>query len=258
MIPQAPFDESLLNHIGGVVTAIGALGTASFGIVDATKSMLGGVSTRGFASIEKQMATLVPDTPVSSVTKTDTSEPAAPPALQLESILTSLKSNWINGVAREDQVAIAKSLVKLRLNADLAPSIAKLTGVDQNVLLSVATKIASGQPLTQPETDTYGRFDLILTTLLDQAYQRGDQQYRNTAKLLAGLISVVLAVIGAAALGQLQNAGPTNQHLAGDSPMGHLFQAVLVGLLATPLAPIAKDVASAIQAGANAVQSWKG
>ena len=242
MFQQDLTTSPILNHIGGVVTAVGALGTASFGIVDATKSMLGGVSTRGFANIEKQMATLLPDMPVESVTKADTSEPATPPALKLESILVSLKSNWINGVAQDDQVAIAKSLVKLRLNAALAPSLAQLTGVDAITLASVATKIASGQPLTQPETDTYGRFDLVLTTLLDQAYQRGDQQYRNTAKILAGIVSVILALAGAFALG-----------LHG----GDLWQAVLVGLLATPLAPIAKDVASAIQAGANAVQSWR-
>jgi hypothetical protein len=233
----------ILNHIGSVVTAVGALGTASFGIVDATKSIFGGVSTRGFASIEKQMATLLPDTPVDSVTKTDTSEPATPPALKLESILTSLKSNWINGVAQDDQVAIAKSLVKLRLNAALAPSLAKLTGVDATTLASVSTKIASGKPLDPSETDVYGRFDLVLTTVLDQAYQRGDQQYRNTAKILAGFVSIALAVSGNAALGD---------------NTGHGFaEAILIGLLSTPLAPVAKDVASAIQAGANAVQSWR-
>ena len=232
----------ILNHIGSVVTAIGALGTASFGIVDATKAVFGGVSARGFASIEKQMAVLLPDTPVSSVTKTDTSEPATPPALKLESILISLRSNWINGVAQDDQVAIAKSLVKLRLNAALAPKLAELTGVNATTLASVTAKIASGQPLESKETDVYGRFDLVLTTLLDQAYQRGNQQYRNTAKILAGVVSVILAVSGNAALGYAT---------------GHGFaEAVLIGLLATPLAPIAKDVASAIQAGAHAVQSW--
>ena len=247
MLQQDLIASPIFEHIGSVTAAIGGLGTASFGIVDATKSMFGGVSTRGFASISKTMATLIPDRTVASATHTDTDEPATPPALSLDSILVSLKSNWLNGVSHDDQVAIAKSLVKLRLNAALVPTLASLTGVDPTLLLAVATKIASGQPLDQAETDTYGRFDLVLTTVLDQAYQRGDQQYRNTAKILAAVTSIILAVLGAAALGQFK----------GDHSVGHFVQAVLVGLLATPLAPIAKDVASAIQAGAKAVQIWK-
>lgn len=238
----------ILDHIGSTTAAIGALGTAAFGLVDATKSMFGGVSTRGFASIAKTMATLIPEASVASAAASSTAEPATPPALSLASILVTLKSNWINGVAQEDQVAIAKSLVKLRLNVDLARPLAELTSVDPVTLTAVAAKLASGQPLTQNETDTYARFDLILTTLLEQAYQRGDQQYRNTAKILACAISVLLAVGGAGALGQFTTSGQAAHHF---------WQAVLVGVLATPLAPIAKDVASAIQAGAAAVQSWR-
>jgi hypothetical protein len=150
-------------------------------------------------------------------------------------------------MASDDQRAIAKSLVKLRLNADLAPVLATLTGVNPVTLASVAAKIASGTPLDQDETDVYGRFDLILTTLLDQAYQRADQQYRNAAKLCAVVVSVVLAVTGAWSLGQIQSFFP---------PDRAFWEAVILGLLATPLAPVAKDIASAVQAGAKAAQAW--
>lgn len=243
-IPLTP----ILTHIGSVIAAIGGLGTASFGLVDATKSIAGGVSNRGFGSITKTMATLLPDQPVSVATRDSTAEPPTPPALALKSILISLKSNWINGVSHDDQVAIAKSLVKLRLDAALAPSMALLVGVSPVILTAVAAKIASGQPLDKDETDVYGRFDLVLTTLLDQAYQRADQEYRNTAKICAVIASMLLAVAGAAALKQIGSNFLTDPHF---------WQALLIGLLATPLAPIAKDVASAIQAGARAVQVWR-
>jgi hypothetical protein len=36
-----------------------------------------------------------------------------------------------------------------------------------------------------------------------------------------------------------------------------LGAAILLGLVATPLAPIAKDVASAVQTAAQTLQTWK-
>ena len=186
--------SGVFTHLPSIVTAIGGLGTASYGLVDVTKSIGGGVSNRGFGTIAKTMATLVPET-ASGATPA-----GATAALSLSSILTTLRSNWINGMGSDDQRNIAKSLVKLRLNADIAPLLANVTGVDPAILASVAAKIGGGTPLSKDEADTYARFDLILTTLLDQAYQQADQQYRNTAKLLAVFAAVALAVVGAYSL----------------------------------------------------------
>lgn len=234
--------HTISNHLTQIVTAVGGLGVAAYGLVDVSKSMFGGVSTRGFTNIAKVLATLVPEIPVADAGKVPTSEPTIPPPLSLQSILITLKSNWINGVASQDQRAIAKTMVKLRLNAASAGLLAQVTGVDPMILAQVAGKIGGGQPLTQIETDVYGRFDLVLTTMLDQVYQRADQQYRNTAKAAAVLVAVVLAVGGSCAVG-----------------MYHLREigvALLLGLMATPLAPVAKDVSSAIQSGAKVAQAW--
>jgi len=248
MFLQDPTDNAVVSHITAVIAAIGALGTASYGIVDASKAVLGGVSNRGFGSIARTMATLLPEKTITAAAHAATPERPIPPALSLGSILVTLKSNWINGMAKDDQVAIAKSLVKLRLDESSAPFLARLTGVNPDGLISVASKISSGTPLGKNESDVYGRFDLVLTTLLDQAYQRGDQQYRNTAKICAVFASVILALAGGAALGQIR------QPFISDHGF---WEAFLAGLLATPLAPVAKDVASAIQAGAKAVQAWR-
>src|SRR3984957_9661151 len=99
-------------------------------------------------------------------------------------------------------------------------------------------------PLTPRESDELGRFDLALNALLDQGYQRGDQRYRNCAKLLAVVFSVVIAVVTTCLTTQSQS-----DH--------HTGLAIVAGLLATPLAPVAKDVASSIQAGAKIAQYWK-
>ena len=236
-----------LTHLSGLITAVGGLGTAAYGIVDVTKSWNGGVSNAGFASIARTMATLIAEKTPAAAAATSTAEPAIAPALSLDSVLVTLRSNWINGMDSDDQVAIAKSLVKLRLQGDLISSLAALTGVDPALLASVAQKLGGGLALTLPETDVYGRFDLVLTTLLEQAYQRADQKYRNTAKLCAVIAAVVLAVTGAWSLNTIHGFFLVDRAF---------WQAIMLGLLATPLAPIAKDLSSAIQAGAKAAQAW--
>jgi hypothetical protein len=71
------------------------------------------------------------------------------------------------------------------------------------------------------------------------------QRYRNSAKLLAVPVAVCLALLGAWAI--------STQSLSSLDA----WRAVFSGLLAIPLAPVAKDVASAIQEGTKLAQAWK-
>ena len=241
------------NQLYEIILAIGGLGTAAYGLVDATKSFGEyGPSQVGFSDIRKVVSRLFSD----SESKTGTAK-----ADQLKDLLETLQPNWINGMAMTDQKAIAKALIKLRLTPDTADSMAKATGTDAGILASVATKLrpsatpvtdnaaqqgpASVAPSLNPgESDELGRFDLALSALLDRGYQRGDQRYRNCAKLLAVVFSVLIAVV---------TTWLTTQGQA-DHYMG---LAIVAGLLATPLAPVAKDLASTIQAGAKLAQFWK-
>ena len=223
-----------------IVLAIGSLGTAAYGVVDVSKSLGGGISNMGFGDIKHVIVKFVPASGGS----------AADSGLSLRSVLATLRANWLNGMAMADQKAVAKSLIKLNLTPATAGMMARATGVDAVVLGSIAGKLAAkgeqaeSTSLTTEETDVYGRFDLLLSALLDQGYQRGDQRYRNWAKMAAVPVAVVLAFLGAWGIG-------ANLHGA-DS-----LKALVAGLLATPLAPVAKDVASAIQAGSKIAQLWK-
>jgi hypothetical protein len=221
-------------NLSQIVLAIGALGTAAYGLVDVSKGLGGGISNRGFGDIKKVIAQIIPPS----------SGQNADSALSLTSVLATLRSNWLNGLALADQKSIAKALIKLNLNTASASRMAAATGVDEKVLSSIAGKLSTGEPLTPVETDAYGRFDLLLSALLDQGYQRADQCYRNSAKLLAVPVAVILAVLGVWSI---------SSHLTGSD----LWRAVAAGLVATPLAPMAKDVASAIQAGTKLAQAWK-
>jgi hypothetical protein len=215
-----------------IILAIGGLGTAAYGVVDISKGFWGGVSNRGYGDIKKVVSQFIPESEGTS-------------ALSLTSVLATLRANWLNGMALGDQKSVAKALIKLNLNVANASLMAKATGVDAGVLAKIAEKISNGTALTAEETDVYGRFDLLLTALLDQGYQRADQRYRNSAKLLAVPVAIALAWFGAWAV------------TGGSLSSTDEWRAVLGGLLATPLAPIAKDVASAVQQGAKLAQAWK-
>jgi hypothetical protein len=223
-----------LTNIPEYITAAGALGTASYAVVDGSKAFRGGVSNHGFNYIRTAAETLWPKAA------------DLPGPLKLASAVETLRANWLNGAPLADQKAIAKTLVKLCLNAETAPHFATVTGVNPEILTTVATKLTSGEPMTQPETDVFGRFDLVLTSFLDKGYQRADQSYRNKAKAWSMAVSVVLAFLG----GWTIKGGDLVPFL-NSSDLGI---ALLTGLLATPLAPVAKDLSSALSAGVKAVQ----
>ena len=230
--PPAP---PLLTHITQAISAIGALGTAAFGLVDATKVFNGGVNHIGFKGIRARMTELVPD--------------ASTNALGLGDVLETLRGNWFNGTDLASQKAIAKSLIKLNFNSTNVPLMAQATKVEATVLEEVANSIENGTALTPEQSNVYARFDLILTALLDETYQRADQKYRNGTRAWAVVFSILLAIAGASIL---DNGFPWNT-----PGMVHLWEAVLIGLLATPLAPIAKDLSTALATAVNAMQAVK-
>ena len=227
----------LANNISAIVGAIGALGTASAGLVDACKALPGGgVSSCGYGFIENAVQRFY----LGKTRKTAEGD--------VKSLLDVIHGNWINGVALADQKSIAKSLIKVRLNATTAESFAKATGVDGVALKSVAEKVATGTTLDPSDTNTLGRFDLALTAILDDCYQHADQRYRNTAKLAAMIASILLAVFGGWAV---SSSAPSYWWT------DYMWQSFLCGLLATPLAPVTKDLASALTAGVQVAQAIK-
>jgi len=161
----------------------------------------------------------------------------------------------MNGTNLGDQKAIAKTLIKLHLTAATAPELAAATGVDPVELAAIANSINQAITLTPQQADIFGRFDLALTSVFDQAYQRADQRYRNVAKLLAGLFSIVIAFL-AGYLYCLKQGGEYPSTLAAYVQNSFCWICVLAGGLATPIAPVAKDLTSAIAAGTNVVQKF--
>jgi len=226
----------LQTDLAKIITAVAGLGTAAFGVVDAGKALFG-INHIGFSGIRAAMIPLLP-----------TGATPGTNGLTQEKALATLNANWINGTDLAAQKAIAKSLVKLNLHPQNAAALAAATGVNSAMLQIVAQSIADGTPLTPAQSDVYARFDLIVTALLDEAYQRADQVYRNWTRTLAMLVAVILAIIGGIIIDGKDAWFRSNRAIGAS---------LLVGLLATPLAPIAKDLSSAIAAAVNAAQSVK-
>ncbi len=238
-----PVDGSNLPTILNFISAAAGLGTAAIGLVDASKAFCGGQSNFGFGFIKTAIERFLP------------AVDDGPQAFGKADILRTLKSNWINGVPAADQKAKARAMIHLRLTRGDAPALAALAGVKPEVLTSVAQKAMTGDDVTKAEIAVLGQFDAVLAAVLDEAYERADQRYRNTAKLLAVVVAMVLAV-GAAWLIQAPpalGAPPPPPYLGS----GRFWLAVLVGLVSAPLAPVAKDLATSLQNAISAVRAAK-
>jgi hypothetical protein len=246
-----------LGNILNLIGAVGGLGAAAMGLVDASKAFWGGPSNFGFGRIRAAVARFLPATS------------DAPRAFGNADILETLKANWINGVAVGDQKAKARSLIHLRLTKGDASQLAPLVGVEPEALQAAASKAAEGQPVTPADIAILGQFDAVLGAVLDEAYERADQKYRNAAKLLAVVVATVLAIAAGWLIyyGSLIPCLPTPGAPAAvcppiappiGSPWNYFgsrqfFAALLVGISAAPIAPVAKDLASSLQAAVTAV-----
>lgn len=216
--------------LGEVLLAVGALGTAAYGLVDVTKATWGGVSNAGFGHIVRAL------TPYAA-------------ALDLSSggqWRTQLRAHWLNGRGKDEQKGIARALVRLGITPTTAPSLAAAARVDVDAFTAVAAKFASGAALTETDLNVLGRFDAVFDMELEAGFERADQQYKSAARGLAAVLSVALAFLA---------AGLT---FGWQLDANRLAVTLLVGLVAVPLAPVAKDLASALSAAVSAVKAKMG
>jgi hypothetical protein len=216
-----------------VITAIGALGVAASGIVDAAKTGLSFINRIGLEHITETVRRLTP-------------EPNGVNSLEREHILRAVEANWINGEDLGRQKCLAVSLILGHMIRANSPGLAEHTNTDAATLQSIATKTLTGDAFLPEETAVQTRFQLILSTMIDEAYQRSDEHYRNGTRTLAGGIAVLLSFAGGWVL-----MGK------GFWTWNHAFAALVVGLVAIPMAPIAKDLSTTVAAFANTLQAPK-
>ena len=232
---------STLDMVIAAISATAAFGLTAMSLIDAFKTLpQGGVSRIGFPFVEKAL------------------DPLKDP---LERAMGAgwkqvILAHWINGRPRVEQIGIIRAMVRLGLNADTAETLATFGGVNGVVLTVAAKRLADGEPLDETQINAIGRVESAVEARLDGAFDLADQAYRNWSRVLAGLVSVILAiavwwVLSTSALKE----GPIQAFI--DQPVS-FWAAVLVGVFAVPIAPIAKDLVSALTAASKAIQSTRG
>lgn len=225
--------SALMDMLPQYATLSAAIGTASSGLVDASKTVFGGTSNYGYFAIKKMARQFIPNG----------IEQGTPTVPGFDTLKLSLRANWLNGTPLEQQKANAKAQIKLRLNLYTAATYARITTIDEDTLKAIANKIATNTVLENIESSAWSRFDFILTSILDECYARADQHYRNFSKGTSAITSVILALLG---------------YLMYPSAFdGSYWLAALVGLAATPFGPIAKDLTTKLSDVAKAVQSLR-
>ena len=210
-----------MSTLGNAIAAAGALGTASFGIVEALKWTPLGAA--GFGQIGGYLG------------------PALNGSLQIAygpDVERLLRAQY-----RQDsqtQAMIAKSLrqgVRIGLTTENAEGIALFLGtVDPQALKQAATKVLQCATLSDADRAAIGRFELAADARIESALSRAQDVYLGSVRCAASICAIALAELTAFILGS-------------DWLLG-----LLVGLVAVPLAPIANDVVAALQAATKAMR----
>lgn len=211
-----------INTLSSAIAAAGALGTASFGIVEGLKwSALG---TAGFGCIGEYLG---------------------------NDLVGCLRSAYgpeferlLRAQYRQDsqsQAGIAKSLrqgVRIGLTTANAENVARFLGtVTPAALKQAAAAVEAATPLNDAERGAIGRFELAADARIASALSRAQDVYVGWVRGSASLCAIVLGIATALILGS------------------DLMDGLIVGIVAVPLAPIANDVVAALQAATRAMRS---
>lgn len=207
-----------MDNLGTIILATGALGTAAFGIVEALKwTRLG---EAGFGSINRVLG------PILELVRA-----AYGPDFQ------SLLRAHYRGDQRE-LTRVIRQGVRVGLTPGNASEAAKFLGmIDGDKLAEAARLVAEGRELPAELRNVLGRFELAVDTRVDAALTLAQSRYAGATRITASAFALLIALA-------------VGIYLGGDN----IFKAILVGIAAVPLAPIAKDLVTALQSASKAIR----
>lgn len=213
-----------LDFVIAVIAATGGLGMAAMSLVDASKIVWGGASRIGFHHVRKVLVRFsgVLERAIGSEWE------------------TVVLAHWTNGRPRGEQIGVIRSLLRLGLDRETAPQLAAVGNVSADALGDVAAKLTGGKPMTEEDIDLIGRTEAVVEARLDAAFDLADQAYRNQSRVYAGVVAVGLSWLAWWLVPEAKTS---------------FWGAILVGVLAVPIAPIAKDLVSALAAAAGAAKA---
>jgi hypothetical protein len=249
-------------QFGAGVAAVGSLGLAAFGVTEALgKALVVSLGARGkylhyglpyvgFGAVKSAIRPLRPALEV------------AYGANSLEILAQQYRAGRSQGKAADT----IRQGVRLGLPFMPVADAAKVIGGVWNMGGALSTQLAAalqapgagGSPpptpagaasgAVDPTQALAGRFATALDARVYAAFALADERYESQAKLLSGLVAVLLAL-------------GFNYGLGAGLP-GHAkfswFLAIGIGIVAVPLAPVAKDLSSSLQSALTAFKSIPG
>lgn len=213
-----------MDDIGTVILAAGVLGTAAFGIVEALKwwPYIGEI---GFGKILEMLG---------------------PVKLALAVAYGQKYEKLLRAQYRGDSSELARTIrqgVRVGLTVENAAQMARFLGVvEADSLRQAAHLVQTGDQFEDATLrNVLGKFELAVDTRIDAALTLAQNQYAAGMKVLASIVALIIALfVYFTAPGQVS-----------------LLQAILVGLIAVPIAPVAKDLVTALQSASQALRLRK-
>ena len=212
---------SNIEMLATMVLAIGALGTAAFGIVDGLKwTFLG---TAGFNSIK----TILGDELMEALHHA-----------YGDSYEKLLKAQYADGRKNGELPRTLRQGIRIGFpGTEISMLVKGLPGVNPDLLGNASQKIKSGSDeLTDKERGALARFELAVDTRIDAALAIAETRYIGMNRATASVISIGIAII-------------TGNILSVD-----IITSVIIGIAAVPVAPMAKDLATAFQSAGKAMK----
>ncbi len=249
-----------LELVSGAITAMGALGLAAFALVDAMKAWPGGFSNVGFRHIRDGCQPFTAALSNGAGKRTGSSGDANTATWE-----ELLRAQWRNGRDKDAQKGLVRALVRIGLTDGQTDDIARFCNVDVDKMNALVKKLKLGGDPTIEEGNMLGRIDAVIGFQIDAAFERADQRYRNVARTTAGGVAILLGIGGAFLINvgcdatTTDGAAATCASAVGDQVWWRtLWLGVAAGILAVPIAPIAKDLTSSLSAAVTAVKAVRG
>jgi hypothetical protein len=206
-----------MDNIGTIVLATGALGTAAFGIVEALK-WTRFVGLIGYSRLVDLLG------PIWGT---------------LERAYGAAYEEVLSGQYRGDRGELVRMIrqgVRIGLTVENAPHVAGFLGVvDGADLAQAASRLKDAETMSKEHQQVLGRYELAVDARIESALAMAQSQYAGMMRTIASFIALGIG-------------GGVGIYLS------EPFLGFLIGLAAVPLAPIAKDLVSALQAATMALK----
>jgi hypothetical protein len=219
-----------VEYLGTMVLAAGALGTAAMGIVDGLK-WWERVDIPGYEQAKAYITAFLPAVEAAYGPNTD----------------NLLKAQYRDGRGAGELPKTLRQGLRIGLvslpDQRVAAMAQALGVVEGKQLVEVAKALHETGDLNEAQRKVLAQFELAAHARIDAAMAIGERIYVAWQKSVAAAIAVVVAlIVGLILWAEHQDTGWV------------LLKAILVGLAAVPLAPIAKDISSALAEAAKALR----